>query len=97
MALTATGCSIQVRSEPDPSIGKDTMLINADHGNPLFDRNFNPYITNARTASKWMYEPLIEVNPPRRQAEPVARQLVGTAGREDDRHDDPPGCRVVER
>ncbi|PZF10325.1 ABC transporter substrate-binding protein [Curtobacterium sp. MCPF17_011] len=63
MALTATGCSIQVRSEPDPSIGKDTMLINADHGNPLFDRNFNPYITNARTASKWMYEPLIEVNP----------------------------------
>ncbi|PYY34027.1 ABC transporter substrate-binding protein [Curtobacterium sp. MCBD17_030] len=63
MAITATGCSIQVRSEPDPSIGKDTMLINADHGNPLFDRNFNPYITNARTASKWMYEPLIEVNP----------------------------------
>jgi peptide/nickel transport system substrate-binding protein len=63
VALVATGCSIQVRSEPDPSIGKDTMLINADHGNPLFDRNFNPYITNARTASKWMYEPLIEVNP----------------------------------
>ncbi len=63
VALAATGCSIQVRSEPDPSIGKDTMLINADHGNPLFDRNFNPYITNARTASKWMYEPLIEVNP----------------------------------
>ncbi|WP_258366271.1 ABC transporter substrate-binding protein [Curtobacterium sp. MCPF17_031] len=63
VAITATGCSIQVRSEPDPSIGKDTMLINADHGNPLFDRNFNPYITNARTASKWMYEPLIEVNP----------------------------------
>ncbi len=63
MALAATGCSIQVRSEPDPSIGKDTMLINADRGNPLFDRNFNPYIPNARTASKWMYEPLIEINP----------------------------------
>ncbi|MCC8907995.1 ABC transporter substrate-binding protein [Curtobacterium sp. GD1] len=63
MALAATGCSIQVRSQPDPSIGKDTMLINADHGNPLFDRNFNPYIANARTASKWMYEPLIEINP----------------------------------
>ncbi|SDQ26279.1 peptide/nickel transport system substrate-binding protein [Curtobacterium sp. UNCCL20] len=63
MALAATGCSIQVRSQPDPSIGEDTMLINADHGNPLFDRNFNPYIANARTASKWMYEPLIEVNP----------------------------------
>ncbi len=39
------------------------MLINADRGNPLFDRNFNPYISNARTASKWMYEPLIEINP----------------------------------
>ncbi len=63
VALVATGCSIQVRSEPDPTIGKDTMLINADRGNPLFDRNFNPYIPNARTASKWMYEPLIEVNP----------------------------------
>lgn len=63
VALVATGCSIQVRSEPDPTIGKDTMLINADRGNPLFDRNFNPYITNARTASKWMYEPLIEINP----------------------------------
>ncbi|MDO3696630.1 ABC transporter substrate-binding protein [Curtobacterium flaccumfaciens] len=63
VALVATGCSIQVRSEPDPTIGKDTMLINADRGNPLFDRNFNPYIANARTASKWMYEPLIEVNP----------------------------------
>jgi peptide/nickel transport system substrate-binding protein len=63
VALVATGCSIQVRSEPDPTIGRDTMLINADRGNPLFDRNFNPYIANARTASKWMYEPLIEVNP----------------------------------
>ncbi len=63
VALAASGCSIQVRSQPDPSIGNDTMLINADHGNPLFDRNFNPYIANARTASKWMYEPLIEVNP----------------------------------
>lgn len=63
VALAATGCSIQVRSEPDPTIGKDTMLINADRGNPLFDRNFNPYIANARTASKWMYEPLIEINP----------------------------------
>ena len=62
-ALAVTGCSVQVRSQPDPSIGDATMLINADHGNPLFDRNFNPYLANARTASKWMYEPLIEVNP----------------------------------
>ena len=63
VALAATGCSIQVRSEPDPTIGKDTMLINADHGNPLFTRNFNPFLSNGRTAARWIYEPLIVVNP----------------------------------
>lgn len=61
--LIATGCSIQVTSQPDPTIPADTMLINADRGNPLFDRNFNPYLTNTRTASRWMYEPLIMINP----------------------------------
>ncbi|WP_243694835.1 ABC transporter substrate-binding protein [Labedella populi] len=61
--LVATGCSIQVTSQPDPTIPDDTMLINADRGNPLFDRNFNPYLTNTRTASRWMYEPLIMINP----------------------------------
>ncbi|WP_432512583.1 ABC transporter substrate-binding protein [Kineococcus sp. SYSU DK001] len=39
------------------------MLINADKGNPLFDRNFNPFLTNKRTASTWIYEPLILINP----------------------------------
>lgn len=62
-ALAVSGCSIQITSQPDPSIGDDTMLINADKGNPLFDRNFNPYITNTRTASRWIYEPLILINP----------------------------------
>ncbi|MDN3309828.1 ABC transporter substrate-binding protein [Microbacterium oryzae] len=62
-ALAVSGCSIQITSQPDPSIGDDTMLINADHGNPLFSRNFNPYLTNTRTAARWMYEPLILVNP----------------------------------
>lgn len=62
-AITLTGCSIQVTSQPDPSIPADTMLINADKGNPLFDRNFNPYLTNTRTASRWMYEPLMVINP----------------------------------
>lgn len=57
------GCSIQITSQPDPSIPDDTMLINADHGNPLFDRNFNPYLANTRTAAKWIYEPLILINP----------------------------------
>lgn len=63
VALVLTGCSIQITSQPDPTIGEDTMLINADKGNPLFNRNFNPYLTNARTAARWMYEPLILVNP----------------------------------
>lgn len=61
--LLATGCSIQIRSQPDPSIGADTMLINADKGNPQFERNFNPFLTNKRTASTWIYEPLLEINP----------------------------------
>jgi peptide/nickel transport system substrate-binding protein len=61
--LVATGCSIQIRSQPDPSIGADTMLINADKGNPQFERNFNPFLTNKRTASTWIYEPLLEINP----------------------------------
>jgi peptide/nickel transport system substrate-binding protein len=63
VALAVSGCSLQITSQPDPSIGEDTMLINADKGNPLFDRNFNPYITNTRTASRWIYEPLILINP----------------------------------
>ena len=62
-AVVLSGCSIQISSQPDPSIGDDTMLINADKGNPFFTRNFNPYLTNTRTASRWIYEPLILVNP----------------------------------
>ncbi|MGW9114571.1 ABC transporter substrate-binding protein [Microbacterium sp. NPDC055683] len=62
-ALAVSGCSIQITSQPDPSIGDNTMLINADHGNPLFTRTFNPYLTNTRTASRWIYEPLVLVNP----------------------------------
>lgn len=63
VAVVLSGCSIQISSQPDPSIGDDTMLINADHGNPFFTRNFNPYLTNTRTASRWIYEPLILINP----------------------------------
>jgi len=62
-ALLLAGCSIQIRSQPDPTIGDDTMLINADKGNPQFERNFNPFLTNKRTASTWIYEPLLEINP----------------------------------
>ncbi|KQR22707.1 peptide ABC transporter substrate-binding protein [Agreia sp. Leaf335] len=52
-------CSIQIESAPDPSIPKDTMLVAADNGSPLFERNFNPYMTNKRTAAFYMYEPLV--------------------------------------
>jgi peptide/nickel transport system substrate-binding protein len=52
-------CSIQIESAPDPSIPDDTMLVAADNGSPLFERNFNPYMTNKRTAAFYMYEPLV--------------------------------------
>jgi peptide/nickel transport system substrate-binding protein len=52
-------CSIQIESAPDPSIPNDTMLVAADNGSPLFERNFNPYMTNKRTAAWYMYEPLV--------------------------------------
>ncbi|RKR73558.1 ABC transporter substrate-binding protein [Frondihabitans australicus] len=62
VALAAAGCSIQIKSRPDPSIGSDTMLIAADTGSPTLTRNFNPFLTNARTATPYIYEPLVVVN-----------------------------------
>lgn len=35
------------------------MLVAADNGSPLFERNFNPYMTNKRIAAFYMYEPLV--------------------------------------
>ena len=58
VALLA-GCSIQIQSAPDPSIPADTMLVAADNGSPLFERNFNPYLANKRIAAFYMYEPLV--------------------------------------
>jgi peptide/nickel transport system substrate-binding protein len=62
LAIAVTGCSIQIQSKPDPSIGADTMLIAADTGSPTLTRNFNPFLTNARTATPYIYEPLVVVN-----------------------------------
>ncbi len=40
--LLASGCSLQIRSVPDPTIGDDTMLIaGGDKGTPTFTANFN--------------------------------------------------------
>ncbi|MGV8883048.1 MAG: ABC transporter substrate-binding protein [Rhodoglobus sp.] len=58
-AVSLAACSIQIKSAPDPSIPADTMLVAADNGSPLFERNFNPYMTNKRTAAWYMYEPLV--------------------------------------
>ena len=62
-ALGATAmlaaCSIQIKSAPDPSIPADTMLVSADTGSPLFERNFNPYMVNKRVAAYYIYEPLV--------------------------------------
>lgn len=62
-ALGATAmlaaCSIQIQSAPDPSIPADTMLVSADTGSPLFERNFNPFMVNKRVAAYYVYEPLV--------------------------------------
>ena len=58
-AVALTGCSIQIQSAPDPSIPADTMLVAADNGSPLFERNFNPYLANKRIAAFCMYEPMV--------------------------------------
>ncbi|HLR28844.1 MAG TPA: ABC transporter substrate-binding protein [Ruania sp.] len=63
LAILVSGCNIQIHSQPDPSIGDDTMLIAADKGTPMFERNFNPFLRNARTAATYIYEPLIMSNP----------------------------------
>ncbi|HIY25501.1 MAG TPA: ABC transporter substrate-binding protein [Candidatus Brachybacterium merdigallinarum] len=61
--LVASGCSLQIRSEPDPTIGDDTLLIAGDKGTPTFTANFNPYQPSPRTAATIIYEPLIWINP----------------------------------
>lgn len=61
--LAASGCSLQIRSEPDPTIGDDTMLIAGDKGTPTFTANFNPFLPTPRTAATIIYEPLIWINP----------------------------------
>ncbi|MFF1571106.1 ABC transporter substrate-binding protein [Leifsonia sp. NPDC058292] len=61
-ALLLSGCSIKIKSEQDPSIPADTMLLAADKGTPMLQRNFNPYAVNKRAASTYIYEPLVVIN-----------------------------------
>ncbi|MDN5685129.1 MAG: ABC transporter substrate-binding protein [Brachybacterium sp.] len=63
LGTVAAGCSIQIRSEPDPSIGDDTLLVAGDAGSPTFEKNFNPYLSTSRAATDYIYEPLIVINP----------------------------------
>ncbi|WP_243400209.1 ABC transporter substrate-binding protein [Arthrobacter glacialis] len=60
--MLISACSIQIQSEPDPSIPDDTMLIAADKGSPMFEKIFNPYLFNKRVAASYIYEPLTAVN-----------------------------------
>jgi len=60
--LVLTGCSIAIKSAPDPSLGSDTMLIAADNGSPSLQRVFNPFLPNTRVASYYMFEPLVILN-----------------------------------
>jgi len=61
-ALLLSGCSIQIKSQQDPSIPADTMLLAADKGTPMMQRNFNPYAVNKRAAATYIYEPLAVIN-----------------------------------
>lgn len=61
-ALALSGCSIKIQSKQDPSIPADTMLLAADKGTPMMERNFNPYLVNKRAASSYIYEPLVVIN-----------------------------------
>jgi peptide/nickel transport system substrate-binding protein len=61
-AVVLAGCSIDIKSQPDPSLGDDTMLLAADHGSPAFQRNFNPYLAGSRIAVNYVYEPLAVVD-----------------------------------
>lgn len=61
--LAVTGCSIQIKAAPDPSLGDDTMLVAADTGSPTFQRNFNPYLPSARVSVTYLYEPLVVLDP----------------------------------
>lgn len=61
-ALALSGCSIKIQSQQDPSIPADTMLLAADKGTPMMERNFNPYLVNKRAASSYIYEPLVVIN-----------------------------------
>ncbi|MFD1717058.1 ABC transporter substrate-binding protein [Georgenia deserti] len=63
VGLAFGGCSVQIHSRPDPSIGDDTLLVAGDAGSPNFERNFNPYLSSSRAATDYIYEPLIMINP----------------------------------
>lgn len=63
LAAAASGCSLQIRSRPDPTIGPDTLLSGGDAGTPTFTANFNPYQPNARSSVGILYEPLLLTNP----------------------------------
>lgn len=58
--LTTSACDGNAANTAD---GKaSSMLLAADAGSPTFQRNFNPFSANKRTATNYVYEPLQVVN-----------------------------------
>ncbi|WP_029149793.1 ABC transporter substrate-binding protein [Microbacterium indicum] len=62
-ALATAGCSATITSQPDPTIGDDTLLVAGDAGSPNYERNFNPYLGSSRAGVDYIYEPLLMSNP----------------------------------
>jgi peptide/nickel transport system substrate-binding protein len=61
--LAITGCSIQVRSEPDPTIPRTTLSIAGESAAGSLGRNFSPFLaTNRRMGTYYIYEPLAVQN-----------------------------------
>lgn len=61
--LVISGCAIQVRSEPDPTIPKSTLSIAGESTASSLGRNFSPFLaTNRRLGTYYIYEPLAIVN-----------------------------------
>ena len=61
--LVITGCSIQVKSQPDATIPRSTLVIAAESTTNALGRNFNPFLaTNRRMGSYYIYEPLAILN-----------------------------------
>ena len=85
--LVASGCSLQIRSEPDPTIGDDTMLIAGDKGTPTFHRELQPVPADAAHGRDDHLRAVDLDQSARRLPRALARRELGAARSAADRHD----------